>query len=232
MQKKTIGILGGMGPLATADLFHKIILHTSASTDQEHLHVLIDNNTAIPDRTAALLEGGEDPLPYLLESIHVLERSGADCLAIPCNAAHCYFPRLQEETNLPILNMVELTCQTLEDAGITCAGLLAVTGTIRTEVYHRCCQKHGIQLLTPEGEQQQAVMDLIYEGIKAGAKQFESAPILSVVEGLRAQGAQTMILGCTELPLALEQYHISFPNVDPTLELAKGAIQFAGGTLR
>jgi len=232
MQKKTIGILGGMGPLATADLFHKIILHTDAHTDQEHLHILIDNNTAIPDRTAALLEEGEDPLPYLLESIRVLERAGAECLAMPCNAAHCYLSRLQEQTDLPILNMVELTCQALNAAGITCAGLLAVTGTIRTGVYHSCCQEHGITLLTPEGEEQQTVMDLIYRGIKAGASQFDTAPILSVMRHLRAQGAQTMILGCTELPLAMKQYHISFPCVDPTLELAKGVIRFAGGELR
>lgn len=232
MQKKTVGILGGMGPLATGDLFYKIILHTDAVTDQEHLHILVDNNTGIPDRTAALLGEGEDPFPYLLESVRILERAGAECLAIPCNAAHCYLPRLREATPLPILDMVELTCRALEAGGVTCAGLLAVTGTIRTGVYHRYCEQHGITLLTPEGRDQDAVMDLIYRGVKAGASHFDTGPILSVVEGLRERGAQTMILGCTELPLAVEQYHISFPAVDPTLELAKGVIRFAGGRLR
>lgn len=232
MQKKTVGILGGMGPLATADLFHKIVLHTDATTDQEHLHILVDNNTAIPDRTAALLGDGEDPYPYLLESIRTLERAGAECLAIPCNAAHCYLPRLQETTPLPILDMVELTCRALEDAGVTRAGLLAVTGTIHTKVYHKYCEKHGITLLIPEGGDQDAVMDLIYRGVKAGASHFDAGPILAVVDHLRERGAQTMILGCTELPLALEQYHISFPAVDPTLELAKGVIRFAGGRVR
>ena len=87
MEKKTIGIIGGMGPLATADLFEKIVGHTKAACDQEHLHVVIDSNTNIPDRTAALLHGGADPLPELTGSARRLEAMGADVLIMPCNTA-------------------------------------------------------------------------------------------------------------------------------------------------
>lgn len=93
MNKKTIGIIGGMGPLATADLFRKIVTHTQATCDQDHLHVIIDNNTAIPDRTAALLRGGEDPLPQMQKSARMLESDGADCLIMPCNTAHFFMLR-------------------------------------------------------------------------------------------------------------------------------------------
>ena len=109
--KKTVGILGGMGPLATADLFRKIITHTRAETDQEHIPVLIDSNTAIPDRTAALLYGGADPMPEMIRSAKRLEAAGADVLVMPCNTAHGYLDRLARQVRIPFLNMIDLTCR-------------------------------------------------------------------------------------------------------------------------
>lgn len=232
MDKKTIGIIGGMGPLATTDLFRKIVLHTKAACDQAHLHVLIDNNTAIPDRTAALLSGGADPLPEMVKSARWLERGGADCLIMPCNTAHCYYARVQETVKIPLLNMLELTCQTLRRQGMHCAGLLATNGTVRTGVYARAAEKYGITLLTPDEAGQAAVMDMIYQGVKAGKTAFDTAQVCAAVEAMGRDGAQTMILGCTELPLAAELYHLPFAAVDPTLELAKGTILFAGGEVQ
>lgn len=232
MEKKTIGIIGGMGPLATADLFRKIVTNTAAATDQEHLHILIDNNTAIPDRTRALLEGGEDPFPELLKSARRLEEAGAECLVMPCNAAHGYWERLAEAARVPVLSMIELTVRALERAGIGCAGLLAVTGTVRMGLYDRVCRQHGITLLAPDEEGQRAVMDMIYHGVKAGAAQYDTAQVCAAVERMAARGAQTVVLGCTELPVAVELYRLPFRGVDATLELARGAIRFAGGKLR
>ena len=228
---KTIGIIGGMGPLATADLFRKIVCHTKASCDQEHIHILIDNNTAIPDRTAALLHGGEDPLPQMKKSAHWLELGGADCLIMPCNTAHNYHTALQKEVSIPILNMIELTCGELKERGIDCAGLLATTGTVQTGIYQSAADRYGIRLLTPDEFGQAAVMDMIYRGVKAGAGEYDTTAVEDVVSALFTAGAQTMILGCTELPLAAELYHLAFQTVDPTMELAKGAIRFAGGTV-
>lgn len=230
--KKTIGIIGGMGPMATADLFRKIVLHTAAGCDQEHIHVLIDNNTAIPDRTGALLNGGEDPLPQMVRSARWLESGGADCLIMPCNTAHCYHSRVQETVQIPLLNMLELTCRSMAEKGVKCAGLLATSGTVQTGVYVRMAERFGIQLLTPDETGQAAVMALIYQGVKAGVEDFDTAAVRQVVAQLRRDGAETIILGCTELPLAVDMYHLDFPAVDPTLELAKGAIRFVGGTVK
>ena len=140
MNKKTIGIIGGMGPLATADLFRKIVTHTQATCDQDHLHVIIDNNTAIPDRTAALLRGGEDPLPQMKKSARMLESDGADCLIMPCNTAHFFHAQVQSSVHIPLLNMLELTCQEMQRRGIRTAGLLATNGTVLTGVC-RCGRK-------------------------------------------------------------------------------------------
>ncbi|NLU24564.1 MAG: amino acid racemase [Clostridiales bacterium] len=230
--KKTIGIIGGMGPLATADLFRKIVVHTQASCDQDHIHILIDNNTAIPDRTAALLHSGADPLPQMEKSAHWLESGGADCLIMPCNTAHCYHAALQKLTNIPLLNMLELTCQHLVERGICCAGLLATNGTVETGIYNKTAEKYGITLLTPAGEDQDAVMELIYQGVKAGKATFDTTAVKKAADSLLNRGAGTIILGCTELPLAVEMYRLEFPATDPTLELAKGAIRFAGGSIQ
>lgn len=231
MNKKTIGIIGGMGPLATADLFRKIVTHTQATCDQDHLHVIIDNNTAIPDRTAALLRGGEDPLPQMKKSARMLESDGADCLIMPCNTVHFFHAQVQSSVHIPLLNMLELTCQEMQRRGIRTAGLLATNGTVLTGVYAAVAEKYGITLLTPDDAGQQAVMDMIYRGVKAGAAVYDTAAVEAAALRLQQQGAETMVLGCTELPLAVEQYHLDFPAIDPTLELAKGAIRFAGGTV-
>lgn len=225
--KKTIGILGGMGPLATADLFCKIITHTQASKDQEHIPILIDNNTAIPDRTTALLHGGDDPMPEMTKSAKRLEAAGADVLIMPCNTAHNYFELLQQRVNIPFLNMIDLTCQAMLEKGVTTAGLLATTGTIQTGIYQRYASQYGITIFCPDDVQQEDVMQLIYSGVKAGNESFAVKPVQQCAQELLARGAQVMILGCTELPVAMQMYPLSFPAVDPTLELALAAIRFA-----
>lgn len=228
---KTIGIIGGMGPLATADLFQKIVRHTKASCDQEHIHILIDNNTSIPDRTAALLNGGEDPLPQMIRSALWLEKGGADCLIMPCNTAHNYHAAIQKAVAIPVLDMIALTCAALREKNIRCAGLLATSGTVKTGIYQKVAGQYGIKLLTPDDTEQAVIMSVIYQGVKAGRSDYDTAAFNTAVEAMFAAGAETMILGCTELPLAAEQYHMHFSAVDPTLELAKGAIRFVGGVV-
>ncbi|MBO6040334.1 MAG: amino acid racemase [Oscillospiraceae bacterium] len=109
--KKTIGILGGMGPLATADLLIKIVTMTKAACDNEHIRVFVDDNAAIPDRTAAILHGGRDPVPEMLSALRNLEKCGADCLLMPCNTAHYFLPRLQAETEIPFINVLAVTAE-------------------------------------------------------------------------------------------------------------------------
>ena len=223
--KKTIGIIGGMGPLATVDLFGKIVKNTPAKKDQDHIRVVIDNNTDIPDRTAALLDGGADPAPQMIKSVERLTAGGAEVLIMPCNTAHGFLERVRAASPVPVLNMIELTCQALKKRGVTRAGLLATTGTIRTGIYPKYFD--GVELLLPEEGEQEAVMDMIYAGVKAGVKDYDAAAVQKTAEHLLERGAQTIILGCTELPLAMELYALDFPSTDPTLELALGAIAFA-----
>lgn len=229
MEKKTIGIIGGMGPLATADLFEKIVGHTKAACDQEHLHVVIDSNTNIPDRTAALLHGGADPLPELVKSAGRLEKMGADVLIMPCNTAHNYYDGIAAAVSVPVLHMVRLTAWALVERGVKKAGLLATDGTVRTGIYQKSFAGSGVELLTPDEAGQRAVMEMIYQGVKAGDMAFDAQPARQAMERLLAAGAEVLILGCTELPLAVKLYGIALPAVDPTLELALEAIRFAGG---
>ena len=229
MDKKTVGIIGGMGPLATADLFKKIVLNTKAAKDQEHLKVLIDNNTDIPDRTAAILYGKESPIPELQKSAKLLESMGADLLVMPCNTAHYFYKDVAASVNIPLLNMLELTRDSLLARGVKKAGLLATSGTIESGIYQRTFENSGIELLTPSEYQQDAVMDLIYKGVKAGKSDFDVKDVKTVMDDIISRGAEVLILGCTELPVAVEMYNLTYPVCDPTTELARGAITRANG---
>ncbi|MBP5160346.1 MAG: amino acid racemase [Lachnospiraceae bacterium] len=226
--RKTIGIIGGMGPLATADIFEKIIYHTEAKSDQDHIRVVIDSNTAIPDRTAALLHGGADPVPEMTKSAKYLESIGADVLVMPCNTAHGFYDRVAASVGIPVLNMIEITRDVLKAGGITKAGLLATDGTIETGVYSRAFEGSGVELINPGRADQEAVMDVIYNGVKAGDMEHDVSGFRRCCENLLAAGAQTLVLGCTELPLAFSIYKLDHPNTDPTLELALAAIRFVG----
>lgn len=226
--KTVIGILGGMGPLATADLYKKMVLHTDAAADQEHPRVVIDSNTDIPDRTAALLYGGADPVPEMVKSARRLEAAGADVLIMPCNTAHGFYDAVSGATRLPVLHMIALTRDALLRRGVKTAGLLATDGTIRTGVYQRTFDGCGVALLTPDAAGQAAVTGVIYRGVKAGDLAYDVSAFRAACEALLARGAETLILGCTELPLAFELYHLDYPALDPTLELALGALRYAG----
>lgn len=228
--RKTIGILGGMGPMATADLYRKIVSFTKAACDGEHIRVYIDANPKIPDRTAAIVAGGADPVPEMVSALKNLERCGADCIILPCNTAHYFLPRLQKETAVPILSM-------LQAAAKTCAGefpektaaVLATKGTLATGLYEKALQAEGVPYLVPDEMEQDALMRVIYDGVKAGKpyKAYEEDWNF-VTSRLAAKGADYYILGCTELPLAAEAAGCTVPVVDPTTELAKAAITFCG----
>ena len=230
VEKKVIGIIGGMGPLATVDLFQKIVQHTAARRDQDHLRILVDNNTNIPDRTAAILQGGGDPVPQMVVSAQGLEAMGAQLLVMPCNTAHHFHAQIQAAVGIPLLHMIDLTCRELLRRGVTCAGLLATDGTLHAGIYQQCFAGSGIQLLQPAAPEQQAVMDVTYNGVKAGDSGYDTGGFCAAMDALLDRGAQTLILGCTELPIAMSIYHLDYPTVDPTLVLAQGAILAAGGT--
>lgn len=228
--KKTLGILGGMGPMATADLFKKVVANTKADSDNAHIRIYIDNNAQIPDRTAAILSGGADPIPAMAESAKKLELCGAECIIIPCNTAHYFVPRLMEHTNLPIISMIEETAKECASSlPGKVAGLLGTTGTLQTGLYNEALKRAGVQFLVPDEECQQALMRVIYDGVKADAEpQSYRKDMEMVVRSLRQRGADYFVLACTELPLAFDALRLPVTAVDPTLVLARAAVRYCG----
>ena len=227
---KILGILGGMGPLATADLFKKIVLLTKASSDSEHIRVIMDNHAAIPDRTAAILSGGENPVPYMLESLQNLEKCGAECVIMPCNTAHYFLPQLQQKSRIPFLSILDAAAEACrrEYPGKT-AAILGTKGTLATKLYDDALSARGINFITPDKDAQDTLMRVIYDGVKSNANpDTYRADFEFVLESLRKRGAEYFITGCTELPLAVDNLGLNLCTVDPTTELAKVAIQFCG----
>lgn len=229
MAKLALGIIGGMGPLATLDLFGKIIANTDAAKDAEHIRVYIDCHTGIPDRTDAILHGGESPVPYILESARKLASIGAERLLIPCNTSHYFYREIADGSPVPVLNMVRLTAKHLQNGGVHTVGLLATDGTLQTGVYQQELDESGIQMLVPNENEQREVMRLIYDGVKADAPVFDVSAVSDAVNRLKRAGAEAIVLGCTELPVAFERYGVSCDQtVDPALVLARAAIVEAG----
>jgi len=230
----TPGLIGGMGPAATCDLMKKVIDVTDASDDQHHVHMLVDQNTDVPDRTAAILKGGADPMPQLIASAKRLEAAGADFLCMSCNTAHYFHGRLQEHVRIPVLNMPEESARELRRRGVRKVGLLATDGTIRTGVYHRYLQAAGIEVLVPGDEGQKAIMSLIYDCVKKGvpASEYPKDAVAAAVAELKARGAEAFLMACTELPIAFEALGYGEGFVDPTLVLARAIVREAGAPLR
>ena len=229
--RKVIGIIGGMGPMATADLYRKIIENTDAATDQEHLHVLIDSNTDIPDRTACILEGSDVPLTYLIESANRLVSAGADLLIMPCNTAHHFFEKLQSAVSVPVLNMPELSAKYCAEKGYDCVGILATEGALSAGVCDPYFEAMGIRLVLPSRQGVKKLMRLIYGEVKAG-KPCHPELLSRELLNMALEGAEAFLLACTELPLVFADQTGPLPFIDPTLILARAAVSAAGGKLK
>ena len=220
--------------MATADLFFKIVSMTKAGSDREHIRVYMDNNPSIPDRTAAILSGGPDPVPALSESIEKLNSCGADCIIMSCNTAHHFLPRLQEISKVPIINMPEVTARECREhfPGKT-AAILATKATVQVGIYQKALKEQGIETMVPDEKEQDIIMKIIYDDIKAGkAPEAYGKDMETVLSGLKKRGAEVFILGCTELSVAKEELRLKEPVVDSTTALAKAAIKFCGYELK
>ena len=224
---KTIGIMGGMGPMATVDLMKKIILATPAKTDQEHIPIVVDNAPQIPDRTKAILGQGESPVPAMVKSARRLETAGADFIIIACNTAHYFLPEVAPQIKIPVLSIVETAANEIQKRGYKKVGLLATSGTIRTGLYQKALNAKGIECLAPGAEKQHLIDDLIYDGVKASNMAYDTAPVPQLLDSMQQEGAEGFILGCTEVPVAVEMYNLKGAFIDSTEELAKAAVKMA-----
>lgn len=201
-KRELAGIVGGMGPLATIELMRLVMEETPASCDQEHIPLLVYSNPRIPDRTKAILGEGQSPVAALIESSQLLEKAGATFLALPCNTAHYFLPQVEAAVSVPIINMIEETAVEVEQAGISKIGILATDGTIKTGIYQTALKAHGIEAEIPDETHQPAVMEAIY-AVKAGCDLKETEKILEPVLIFMSERVDTVIAGCTELPMLL-----------------------------
>jgi len=226
---RVIGVLGGMGPLATADFYAKLVRLTPATVDQDHPRVIIDGNAAIPDRTEAVFGRGPDPTPALVETAQNLERAGAELIAVPCNSAHAFLGAIRGAVAVPVLDIMDEVAQTA--AGLiprpSAVGLLATEGTLRMRLYHGALAARGIAVVEPTADEQTAVMDAI-RAVKAGDLGPEvRAAVHRVADSLVRRGAGALVLGCTELPLVMGAGDASVPVLDGTEILARAALREA-----
>ena len=233
MIEKVIGILGGMGPEATMDCFAKIIKNTPARADQDHFRVIIDSNPKVPDRTAAILGTGASPVPELVQGAITLERAGADLIIIPCVSAHFFLDTLSKQISLPILSIFDAVSEAIEQdhPDIKTVGLLGTTGTVRGGLFQERLATGGIETIVCDDDHQTRVMSAIYD-IKKGQPDrslaHNAADLNDAAQSLVKRGAQGIIAGCTEVPLALDQEDLSVPYFDALLLLVRKAVRWAG----
>lgn len=226
-EPKTIGIIGGMGPAATIDLFAKLVAATPAKSDQEHFRVLIDNNPRIPDRNLALAGKGPSPAPHLAEGARTLERAGADVIVIACNTAHAYAADMAAAVQIPILSMIDATVDAARAAGASRVGVLAGDGCLRAALYQDAFAAQNIEVLLLPEEIQRMFMELLYR-IKGG--DFDEGVSVGVVEmanSLVDRGADAIIAACTEVPLVLSADALAVALISSTDELVSRVIAFA-----
>lgn len=225
---KTLGVIGGLGPMATAYFMQLVIQMTDAETDQEHIPMIIYNKPQIPDRTRFLLgQSKEDPVPDIVDCGRRLEREGAQVLAIPCITAHALHENIQKQLDIPIIHIIQETAAYLKQAGIKRVGLEATDGTVQTEVFQKELERRQIEVVLPSQEKQKLVMDIIYKNVKAGLP-VDMDKFREVEKELTGRGAQLIILGCTELSMIKRDCHIPSFYLDAMEVLARSAVQSCG----
>lgn len=227
--EKTIGILGGMGPEATADLFYRIIRATPVKRDQDHFHVIIDSNAKIPDRTPAILGTGPSPFSMMLETGKRLEAAGADFLIMPCNTAHYFHKQLQEQLKVSLIHMIRESADYIVNnyPETKNLGLLATDGTIASQLYDSEYLEKGIEILIPSDKSQDDIMEAIYTYIKSGNLKEGKKIVKKVAQELITSGSNAIICGCTEISLVLHKDELNTPIIDPLQILAEKAVELA-----
>lgn len=229
MKKKVLGIIGGVGPLATMLLGETIVRRTFAFRDQEHMHFIIDNDTRIPDRTDYILDQSKpNPLPVMIEDANKLANAGADMICIPCNTAHRFYDDLQEGSPVPVLHMIRETAKKARLLNAKRVAVLATIGTLTSNLYQEALLDEGIEPIVPDKNMQQDLMTVIYDYVKAG-KKVSKEQWQPIEKAMKDVGCDYIILGCTELSVVNRE--LALDNtlyIDALIVLADTAITRCG----
>lgn len=225
---KKLGIIGGLGPMATAYFFQLIIEMTRAESDQEHIEVLIHNCPSIPDRTKYILgKSDRNPVEAMVAVGKNLVANRVDVLAIPCVTAHYFHRDLEDAIGMPVLHAVQETARYLKEREYNKVGIMATDGTVQMGIFSRELKRYGIESVCPDEKGQAQVMSLIYDCVKAG-KPVDMEKFRQVSQELFQKGAQVIILGCTELSMIKKNEAVGSGYLDVTELLAKCCVEQCG----
>jgi aspartate racemase len=234
MTDKILGVLGGMGPLASAHFMLRLTLLTPAEHDQDHIPAILWSDPRIPDRSAARRGQGPDPLPWLMHGIEGLRQAGCGAVAIPCNTAHGWFEPMAKDARLPILHIVDAAADDLRRIGITggSIGLMGTEATLAMRLYQERLGAQGWDIIEPASVQMQRLVTPAIRAVKANRVAEAYAPLAEVVNSLASRGATAVVLGCTEIPLGIQagpSDALRVPVVDTIDALARASIRWARG---
>jgi len=231
---RVLGVLGGMGPLASAQFMLRLTLLTPAERDQDHVPAVLWSDPRVPDRGAARHGNGPDPLPMLVRGLWGLGAAGCGAVAIPCNTAHGWIDGMRAATGLPILHIVEAAAADLRRQAIP-PGLVGVMGTAATlemRLYQDPLTAAGWPCIEPTPDEMTRLVRPAIAAVKANRVSEAYAPLAETILALRARGAQAIILGCTEIPLGIQAgpYEtLEVPLVDTIDALARASIAWVRG---
>jgi len=223
--KKLIGILGGMGPEATAFFLTEFVKCRHATCDQEHVPIIALSCPDIPDRSSYLLSGGISPLPKLQEYVSLLESSGAKCIVIACNTAHFWLKDLNFQPSTTVIDMIKCTVNSIIKRKIKNICILATDGTINSKLYQNSLSRYGVRFTVPNKEQQKYVMSSIYQ-IKSGLNVDVMGFADAVINPLQSEGVDCFLMGCTELPILLRKLKSKTLFISSTREAVLSAISW------
>jgi aspartate racemase len=227
---KILGVLGGMGPLASAHFMVRLTLLTPAASDQDHIPTILWSDPRVPDRTAARLAGGADPLPVLLRGIRGLEAADCGAIAIPCNTAHGWYAAMQAATTLPILHIVDAAAAELVRLGVPDGpiGVMGTAATLDMRLYQQGLEGRGWRCLVPEAAEMAELVTPAIGLVKANRVAEAYAPLAEAARRLVGRGARAVVLGCTEIPLGIAAGPaLPFPVADTIDALARASIGWA-----
>lgn len=232
--ERLLGVLGGMGPLASAQFMLRLTLLTPATRDQEHVPTVLWSDPRVPDRTANLLHGGEDPLPWLLRGVRGLRHAGCGAIVVPCNTAHRWYDAVAEAAGVPIPHIVDAAATDLRRIGVGrgVIGVMGTEATLHMRLYQDRLIEQGWECITPSQDQLQRLVSPGIALVKANRVAEAFAPLVEVVNDLASRGARAVVLGCTEIPLGVHAgpaSDLKVPVVDTIDALARVAITWARG---
>ena len=201
-----LGVIGGLGPMTTVSFLKRVIDMTDATLDQEHVPMVVEHCTYTPDRTAFILKKSKDnPLPSIVEAAQNLQKVGATHIAIPCVTAHYFFDKIEKSVDIPVYNGIGLCIEEFRKKGIGRVGIMATEGTVRSGIFARPLEAAGMECIEPSAVHQSYVTDLIYNNVKMG-QPVERKKFEAVVSALKADGAEAILLGCTELSVIADEW--------------------------